>query len=108
CAHHIAERTADHGEVRAADGYSPAVDRAVTGHHSVAPGPVLLHVEVVSAVANERVQLLERAIVEQLCDALSRGVLTARMLLLLGLRRRMQRVLAQLVQLRELLLVGLR
>ncbi len=78
------------------------------GDHGVAPGPVLLHVEVVGAVAHERVELLEGAGIEQLLDALARRVLAARVLLLLGLRGRVQRRLAQLVQLGELLLVGLR
>ena len=64
------------------------VDRAVAGHHRVAPRPVLLHVEVVGAVAHERVELLEGARVEQLLDALARRVLAARVLLLLGLRAR--------------------
>ncbi len=78
------------------------------GDHRVAPRPVFLHLEVVRAVAHERVELLEGARVEQLLDALARRVLAARVLLLLGLRRRVQRRFAQLVQLGELLLVGLR
>ena len=80
----------------------------MTGHHRVAPGPVLLHVEVVGAVAHERVELLEGPRVEQLLHALAGRVLAARVLLLLGLRRGVERRLAQLLQLGELLLVGLR
>ncbi len=53
------------------------VDRAVAGDHGVAPRPVLLHVEVVRAVAHERVELLEGAGVEQLLHALARRVLAA-------------------------------
>ncbi len=106
-AHHLAERAAEHGEVLAEHAHRAPVDRAVAGHHRVAPRPVLLHVEVVGAVAYERVELLEGARVEQLLHALARGVLAARVLLLLRLGRAVQRRLAQLVQLRELLLVGL-
>ena len=53
------------------------VDRAVAGHDGVAPGPFLLHLEVVGAVAHERVELLEGAGVEQLLDPLARGQLAA-------------------------------
>ena len=60
------------------------------------------------AVAHERVELLERARVEQLLDPLAGGQLALGVLLLLGLRVGVDRLLAQLVELRELLLVGLR
>ena len=71
--HHLAERAAEDGEVLAEDADRAAVDRAVAGDDGVAPRPVLLHVEVVRAVADERVELLERAGVEQLLDALAGG-----------------------------------
>ena len=78
----------------------------MAGDHGVAPGPVLLHVEVVGAVAHERVELLEGAGVQQLLDPLPGGVLAAGVLLLLGLGGGVQRRLPQLLQLGELLLVG--
>ena len=81
-AHHLAERAAEDGEVLAEDAHAAAVDRAVAGDHGVAPGPVLLHVELVRAVAHERVELLERAGVEQLLDPLAGRVLAAFVLLL--------------------------
>ncbi len=98
-AHHLAERAAEDGEVLAEDADGAPVDRAVAGHHGVSPGAVLLHVEVVGAVAHERVELLEGARVEQLLDALAGGVLAARVLLLLGLGRGVDGRFAQLLQL---------
>ncbi len=47
-AHHLAERAAEDGEVLAEHAYGAPFDRAVAGHHRIAPGPVLLHVEVVA------------------------------------------------------------
>ncbi len=78
------------------------------GDDRVAVGPVLLHVELVRAVAHEHVELLERTGVEQLLDALPRGVLAA--LVLLGdglLRAGVDRLVAQLLESSELLVVGL-
>jgi hypothetical protein len=57
-------------------------------------------------MAHERVELLEGARVEQLLHALPRCVLATSVLLLLGLGGRVQRSLAQLLQLGELLVVG--
>ena len=83
--HDLAERAAEDGEVLAEDAHRAAVDRAVAGDDGVAPGPVLLHVEVERAVADEGVELLERARVEQLLDPLARGQLALGVLLLLRL-----------------------
>ncbi len=90
-AHDLAQRAAEHGEVLAEHAHPAPVDRAMAGNHRIAPGPVLLHVEVVGAVAHERVELLEGAGVEQLLHALARRVLAARVLLLLGLGGRVHR-----------------
>ncbi len=49
-------------------------------------GPVLLEAELVGAVPDEGVELLEGAGVEQLLDALAGGELALRVLLRLGLR----------------------
>ena len=84
-----------------------AVDRAVAGDDGVAPGPVLLHLEVVGAVADEGVELLEGAGVEQLLDPLAGGHLALRVLLLDRLLGGgVDRRLAQLAQVGELLVVG--
>ena len=106
-AHHLAERAAEDREVLREDADRAAVDRAVAGDHGVAPGPVAQHVEVGGAVPDERVQLLERARVEQLVDPLAGGQLALGVLLLLRLRVGVGRLLAQLLELLELLLVGL-
>ena len=105
--HHLAEAAAEDGEVLGEDEDGAAVDRAVAGDDGVAPGPFLLHLEVVGAVADEGVELLEGARVEQLLDPLARGHLALRVLLLDRLLGgRVDRRLAQLAQVGELLLVG--
>ena len=105
--HHLAERAAEDGEVLAEDEHRPAVDRPVAGDHRVAVGPLLVHVELVRAVADEGVELLERARVEQLLDPLARGQLALRVLLLDRLLGgRVDGLLAQLAQVGELLLEG--
>ena len=72
-------------------------------------GRLLLHVEVVGAVADEGVELLEGAGVEQLLDPLPSGHLALRVLLLDRLLGGgVDRRLAQLAQVGELLLVGYR
>ncbi len=105
--HHLAQRAAEHGEVLGEDAHRAAVDRAVAGDHGVAPGLVLLHPELGGAVAHERVQLLEGARVEQLLDPLASRELAPGVLLLLRLGIGVDRLLAQLVELGELLLVCL-
>ena len=108
-AHHLAERAAEYREVLAEHAHPAAVDRPVAGDDGVAVGPVLLHVEVVRAVAHEHVELLEGARVEQLLDPLTRGVLAA--LVLLGdglLGAGVDRLVAKLLELAELLGVRFR
>ncbi len=97
--HDLAERAAEDGEVLGEDADAAAVDRPVAGDDGVAPRPVLLHVEVERAVAHERVELLERARIQQLLDPLARGHLAAGVLLLLGLGRGVHGRLAQLLEL---------
>ena len=90
------------------DAHAAALDRAVAGDHGVAPRPVLLHPELVRAVADERVELLEGAGVEQLLDPLAGGVLALGVLLLdRGLGGVVDGGGAQLLELGEPLLVGL-
>ena len=105
--HHLAEAAAEDGEVLGEDEDGAAVDRAVAGDDGVAPGTPFLHLEVVGAVADEGVELLEGAGVEQLLDPLAGGQLALRVLLLDRLLGgRVDRRLAQLAQVGELLLVG--
>ena len=106
--HHLAERAAEDREVLGEDRDRAPFDQPVAGDDRVAPGPVLLHVELVRPVAHEGVYLLERARVEQLLDPLPGGELPLRVLLLDRLLRgRVDGGLAQLLELGELLLVGL-
>src|SRR6185437_1543893 len=59
-----------------------AVDRPPAGDDAVTGNFLLLHAELVGAVLDEHVELLERALVEQELDALAGGQLAA---LVLGL-----------------------
>ena len=105
--HHLAERAAEDGEVLAEDEHRAPVDGPVAGDHRVSPGTLVVHVEFVRAVADEGVELLERARVEQLLDPLARGQLALRVLLLNRLfGRRVDGLLPQLAQVGELLLQG--
>src|SRR4249919_3759552 len=45
----------EHGEVLAEHAHRAAVDRAVPGHDGIAPGPLLVHLELVGAVPDEGV-----------------------------------------------------
>ncbi len=105
--HHLAETAAEDSEVLREDEDDAAVDRAVPGDDGVTPGAILLHLEVVGAVTDEGVELLERTGIEQLFDPLARGHLALRVLLLdRRLRGGVNRGLAQLAQVGKLLLVG--
>ena len=86
CACVSRERAAEHGEVLGEQVDRAAVDRAPAGDDAVAGDLGLLHAEVVAAVLDEHVELLERALVEQQFDALARGQLAA---LVLGLDARL-------------------
>ena len=78
----LAERAAEDREVLRVDGDLAAVDGAGAGDDRVAVRPLLLHAERVGAVAHELVELDERALVEQLLDALAGGLLALGVLLL--------------------------
>jgi hypothetical protein len=106
-AHDLAQRAAEDGEVLGEHAYAATVDGAVAGDDGVAPGPVLVQAEVVDPVTDEGVELLEAAGVEQLLDPLARGVLALRVLLLDRGLRALERVVAQPLELGDLLLVGL-
>ena len=84
---HLAERAAEDGDVLGEHADVPAVDGAVAGDHAVAVGPVVGQAEVGRAVPGERVELDERARVEQQVDALPGGQLAPGVLPLDGLGR---------------------
>ena len=84
---HLAQRSAEHGEVLAVHAHRPAVDGAETGDHAIAVGAVGLHPEVVRPVPGQLVELGEGARVEQPVDPLARGHLALGMLAFHGPRR---------------------
>ena len=90
----LAQRAAEHGEVLGEEINGAAVDRAPAGDDAVAGDLGLLHAEVVTAVLDEHVELLERALVEQEFDALARGQFAA---LVLGLDARLAAAQPRLV-----------
>lgn len=69
----LAEAAAEHGDVLAEDADVAAVDGAVAGDDTVAERTVVLQAEVHAAVAGQRVELDEGALVEQREDALAGG-----------------------------------
>ena len=71
------KRTAEHSEVVGEDRNGAAVDCAQTADHAVAVGTLLLHAELVAVVADELVDLLERAGVEEFRNAFAGGLLAA-------------------------------
>ena len=71
----LAQRAAEHGEILGENIDRAAVDGAPAGHHAVAGDLGRLHAEIVAAVLDEHVELLERIVVEQEFDALARGQL---------------------------------
>ena len=96
---HLAQRAAEHGEVLREHADRPAEHGSVPGHDRIAPGPLLAHPELHLAVADEPVELDERAGVEQPLDPLARQQLAARALLRDGRRSHRQRGLgAQLLE----------
>ena len=78
---HLAERPAEDREVLGVDRDGPAVDRAVPDDDAVARDALGVEPEVHRPVPDERVDLGERALVEQRLDALAGGLLAARVLL---------------------------
>ena len=89
---HLAQRTAEDGEVLAEDADPPAVDGAESGDHPVGVGAVVLQAHAVGPVAGQHVQLLERALVEEVVDPfpgghLALGVLPLDRFLTAGVQR---------------------
>ena len=89
---HLAQAAAEDREVLGVDADRAAVDRAVPDDDAVAGDALRLEAEVGGAVPHERVELGERARVQELVDALARRPPPARVLLvhgvLLGVLRR--------------------
>ena len=75
CACVFAKRSAEDREILGENIDRAAVDRAPAGHHAVAGDLGRLHAEVVAAVLDEHVELLEGVVVEQEFDALAGGEL---------------------------------
>ena len=73
----LRQRAAEHGEILGEDEDAAAVDRAPAGDHAVAGDLRFLHAEIVGAVLDEHVELLEGVLVHQELDALARGELAA-------------------------------
>ena len=71
----LGQRAAEHREVLAEDEDEPAVDRAVAGHDAVAEESLVVESELARPLRDERVELHERARIEQQVEALARGQL---------------------------------
>ncbi len=100
----LAERAAEDGEVLAEDADPAAVDGPEAGDHPVGVGTVLLEAHAVGPVAGQHVELLERAVVEQVVDPLAGGHLPLGVVLLDRVRRAgVAGLLAAFGQLREAL-----
>ena len=82
----LRQRPAEHGEVLGEHVDHAAVDGAPAGDHAVAGDLGLLHAEVVAAVLDVHVELLEGVVIHQELDALARGELAA---LVLGVDARL-------------------
>ena len=107
-ANDLTQRAAEDREVLAEDEHAPAEDRAVAGDDGVTVRAALEHSEVRLAVADEAVELDERAWIAELLGALAREQLAFGPLSLDGLRRAgVARLVSELGQPLQLLLGGL-
>ncbi len=71
----LGKRPAEDREILGENIDDTAVDGAPAGDHAVAGNALLLHAEVVAAVLDEHVELLEGVLVEQQVEALAGGEL---------------------------------
>ena len=69
----LGERSAEDRKILREDVGGTAVDEAVAGDEAVAVDDLILHAEVARAMANQLVDFLEGAFVEQQIDALASG-----------------------------------
>ncbi len=74
-AHRPTQAASEHREVLGEDEHGAAVDLAEAGHDCVAPRALVLDAEAARVVADQHVDLLERALVEQQLDPLPGGEL---------------------------------
>ena len=100
----LAKRTPEHGRVIRVDGDGAPVDLAESRHHAVPGEPPLLHAETVSAICGEDVELHERALVQEHVDPVASGRFSCRAPLVFGFGVGMQRLVAALAVLVDLLL----
>ena len=101
---HLAEGAAEDGEVLAEDADPAAVDGAEPGDHAVGVGAVVLEPHAVGPVAGQHVELLERALVEEVVDPFPGGHLALGVVPLhRGLAARVQGLFLALRQLRQTL-----
>ena len=106
---HLAERSAEHGEVLAEHEDLATVDRSPTRDDAIGEGPGVLDPEAVGPVAGEHVELDERARVEEQFDPLAGGELAPLVLALdRGVAPRVQRLFAQIGELDEAFLDRMR
>src|SRR6266568_6991167 len=101
---HLAQRAAEDRRVVGVDGHRAAVDLAEARDHAVARDLAVLHPEPVGAVGGEDVQLDERPAVEQHLDPVTRRRLAGGSPLVRGLGVGVQRLVAPLAVLVDLLL----
>ena len=73
----LRQRAAEHRKVLGEDEDAAPVHRAPAGDHAVAGDLALVHAEVVGAVLDEHVELLEGVLVHEELDALARSQLAA-------------------------------
>ena len=101
---HLAERSAEHGEILGVDRHPAAVDLAESGDHAIAGKALIGHAEVGEAVGGQGSQLLEGTLIKQNGQPLARSHLA---LGVLGLDTRtaatLQGLLAQVAQCRQLI-----
>ena len=100
----LAQRAAEDRRVIRVNGHRPPVDLPESRDHAVAGDPAVLHPETVGAVRGEEVELDERAVVEQHLDAVARGGLAGCAPLVRRFGLGMQRLVAALSVLVDLLL----
>ena len=80
--HRYRQRAGRNREILCEDIYQTALDGTVTCYHAVAEGMFLLHTEIIAAVRDEHIELLEAALVQKHMNTLAGRVLALRMLFL--------------------------
>src|ERR1700682_5573883 len=100
----LAKGTTVYGRVVGVDSHRTAVDLAKTCYDSIARYAPLLHSKAVGAVRGEHVELHERSLVEEHLDPVTRGRLAGRATPVGGFGLRVQRLVAALAVLVDLLL----